>query len=70
MVAQSGIQDPELVTKKLSLLIDGTIVTAMVTGNGEVAHIGRLTAEDILRSALAPTIRQQRCTQFKRGTPP
>ncbi len=51
MVAQSGIQDPELVTKKLSLLIDGTIVTAMVTGNGEVAHIGRLTAEDILRSA-------------------
>ena len=51
MVAQSGIQDPELVTKKLSLLIDGTIVTAMVIGNGEVAHIGRLTAEDILRSA-------------------
>jgi len=51
MVAQSGVRDPELVTEKLSLLIDGTIVTAMVTGDGDIAHIGRLTAEDILRSA-------------------
>lgn len=41
----------EIVTEKLSLLIDGTIVTAMVTGNGEIAHTGRLAAEDILRSA-------------------
>lgn len=51
MVAESGVRDPEMVTEKLSLLIDGTIVTAMVTGNGEIARIGRLTAEDILRSA-------------------
>jgi len=57
MVAQSGVQDPELVTEKLSLLIDGTIVTAMVTGDGAAAHIGRLTAEDILRSA--PCINNQ-----------
>ena len=51
MVAESGARNPEIVTEKLSLLIDGTIVTAMVTGNGEIAHIGRLAAEDILRSA-------------------
>lgn len=51
MVAESGARDPEMVTEKLSLLIDGTIVTAMVTGSGEIAHIGRLAAEDILRSA-------------------
>ena len=51
MVAESGARDPEIVTEKLSLLIDGTIVTAMVTGNGEIAHIGQLAAADILRSA-------------------
>ncbi len=51
MIEQSGVRDTELVTEKLSLVIDGTIVTAMVTGNGNVAHIGRLAAEDILRNA-------------------
>ncbi|PXW86899.1 TetR family transcriptional regulator [Nitrosomonas sp. Nm84] len=50
MVMESGAKDPELVAEKLSLLIDGTIVTAMVTGKGDIAHIGRLAAEDILRS--------------------
>lgn len=62
MVAESGVQDPELITKKLSLLIDGTIVTAMVTGNGEIARIGRSTAEDILRSAIC-ACSQQRNTE-------
>jgi len=52
MVMESGAKEPELVTEKLSLLIDGTIVTAMVTGKGEVAHIGRLVAEDIRRSTI------------------
>lgn len=51
MVADSGISDPALTTEKLSLLIDGTIVTAMVTGQGNIAHIARLAADDILRSA-------------------
>lgn len=49
MVAECGAQDPEIVTEKLNLLIDGTIVTAMVTGNSEIAYIGRMAAEDILR---------------------
>lgn len=48
MVMKSGAMDPEMVTEKLSLVIDGAIVTAMVTGTSEAAHIGRLTAEDIL----------------------
>ncbi len=51
MVAASGAKDPAMVTEKLNLLIDGTIVTAMVTGNSEIAHIGKLAAGDILRSA-------------------
>lgn len=51
MVAASGAQDPEMVTEKLNLLIDGTIVTAMVTANSEIAHIGKLAAGDILRNA-------------------
>ncbi len=50
IVAESGAQDPGMVTEKLNLLIDGTIVTAMVTGNSEIAHIGRLAAEDILNN--------------------
>lgn len=48
MVAASGAKDPDLVTEKLSLIIDGAIVTAMVTGSSEAAHIGRLAAEDIM----------------------
>lgn len=55
MVADIGIQDPNMVTEKLSLLIDGTIVTAMITGQGHIAHIGRLAASDILCNA--PTSR-------------
>jgi AcrR family transcriptional regulator len=55
MIADSGERNPTMVTEKLSLLIDGTIVTAMVTGKGDIAHIGRLAAEDILCSArMAP----------------
>ena len=50
IVAESGAHDPWMVTEKLNLLIDGTIVTAMVTGNRDIAHIGRMAAEDILRN--------------------
>lgn len=51
MVAASGVRDPAMVTEKLNLLIDGTIVAAMVTGNSKIALIGRLAATDILCSA-------------------
>lgn len=51
MVEASVIQDPDMVTEELSLLIDGAIITAMVTSQGDIAHIARLVAEDILRSA-------------------
>ena len=51
MVTESGARDPELVTEKLNLLIDGTIVAAMVTGDGKIAHIGKQAAADILRCA-------------------
>ncbi|HNO76373.1 TetR/AcrR family transcriptional regulator [Nitrosomonas mobilis] len=49
IVTESGARDPDMITEKLSLIIDGAIVTAMVTGSSEAAHIARLAAEDILR---------------------
>ncbi|SOD41872.1 TetR/AcrR family transcriptional regulator [Nitrosovibrio sp. Nv4] len=49
LVAESGAKDPDIVTQKLGLIIEGAIVTAMVTQNSQAAHIARLTAEDILR---------------------
>lgn len=51
MVAASGAKNPVIVTEKLNLLIDGTIVAAMVTGNSEIAKIGRSAANDILNNA-------------------
>ncbi|HQU61508.1 MAG TPA: TetR/AcrR family transcriptional regulator [Nitrosomonas sp.] len=50
MVAECGVEDPQTVTEKLNLLIDGAIVTAMVTGNSDIARIGRMAAEDILNN--------------------
>ncbi|PWR19475.1 TetR/AcrR family transcriptional regulator [Zavarzinia aquatilis] len=52
LVTEAGIEDAELATEKLSLVIDGAIVTAMVTANPSVAAIGRATAADILDHAL------------------
>lgn len=54
MVVKSGAPDPDIVTEKLSLVIDGAIVTAMVTGSSEAARIARLAAEDILARAPHP----------------
>jgi AcrR family transcriptional regulator len=48
LVAEANDPDPLMTTEKLSLLIDGTIVAAMITGNAETAQIGRLAAQDIL----------------------
>ncbi len=48
LVSEALDPDPPMTTEKLSLLIDGTIVTAMITGNAEPAGIGRLAAQDIL----------------------
>lgn len=53
MVTASGAKDPDLVTEKLSLIIDGAIVTAMVTGSSEAARIGRLAAEDIMERVVS-----------------
>jgi hypothetical protein len=49
LVLESGARDPEIVTQKLGLIIEGAIVTAMVTQNSQAAHIARLAAEDVLR---------------------
>jgi AcrR family transcriptional regulator len=49
LVAESGARDPDIVTQKLGLIIEGAIVTAMVTQNSKAAHIARLAAEDVLR---------------------
>jgi AcrR family transcriptional regulator len=49
LVVESGAKDPDIVTQKLGLIIEGAIVTAMVTQNSQAAHIARLAAEDVLR---------------------
>jgi AcrR family transcriptional regulator len=49
LVVESGADDPDIVTQKLGLIIEGAIITAMVTQNSQAAHIARLAAEDVLR---------------------
>jgi len=49
LVVESGASDPDIVTQKLGLIIEGAIITAMVTQNSQTAHIAGLAAEDVLR---------------------
>lgn len=49
LVVESGARNPDIVIQKLGLIIEGAIITAMVTQNCKAAHIARLAAEDILR---------------------
>lgn len=49
LVMESGAREPDIVTQKLGLIIEGAIITAMVTQNSQAAHIARLAAEDVLR---------------------
>ena len=49
LVVESGARDPDMLTQKLGLIIEGAIVTAMVTQNSQAAYIARLAAEDVLR---------------------
>ncbi|KIO49163.1 TetR/AcrR family transcriptional regulator [Nitrosospira sp. NpAV] len=49
LVVESGARDPDVVIQKLGLIIEGAIITAMVTQSSQAAHIARLAAEDVLR---------------------
>jgi len=49
LVVESGATDPDIVTQKLGLIIEGAIITAMVTQSSQAAYIARLAAGDILR---------------------
>lgn len=49
LVIESGAMDSDMVTQKLGLIIEGAIITAMVTQNSKAAHIARLAAGDILQ---------------------
>jgi AcrR family transcriptional regulator len=49
LVVEGGAKDPDIVTQKLGLIVEGAIITAMVTQNSKAAHIARLAAEDVLR---------------------
>jgi AcrR family transcriptional regulator len=49
LVMESGARNPDIVIQKLGLIIEGAIITAMVTQNSKAAHIARLAAEDVLR---------------------
>jgi AcrR family transcriptional regulator len=49
LVVESGARDSDIVIQKLGLIIEGAIITAMVTQNSKAAHIARLAAEDVLQ---------------------
>ena len=49
LVIESGAREPDIVTQEPGLIIEGAIITAMVTQNSQAAHIARLAAKDILR---------------------
>jgi AcrR family transcriptional regulator len=49
LVGESGAKDQDIVTQKLGLIIEGAIITAMVTQNSQAAHIARLAAGDVLQ---------------------
>ncbi len=49
LVVESGAKEPDILTQKLGLIIEGAIVTAMVTQSSQAAHIARLAVEDVLR---------------------
>jgi AcrR family transcriptional regulator len=49
LVVESGTRDPDMLTQKLGLIIEGAIITAMVTQKSKAAHIARLAAADVLQ---------------------
>lgn len=49
LVVESGASNPDIAIQKLGLIIEGAIITAMVTQNSKAAYIARLAAEDVLR---------------------
>jgi AcrR family transcriptional regulator len=49
LVVESGASNPDIVIQKLGLIIEGAIITAMVTQSCKAARIARLAAEDVLR---------------------
>lgn len=51
LVKTVGIKDVRAVVDKISLLIDGAIVIAMVSGDPKAAYVAKSTAADILAAA-------------------
>jgi AcrR family transcriptional regulator len=54
LARQTGTSNPELLVEKLSMLIDGAIVMAMMTRQPEAADYAKQAAADILRANCAP----------------
>jgi len=50
LARQTGAAEPELLVEKISMLIDGAIVTAMMTRQPEAADYAKQAAADILRA--------------------
>ncbi len=50
LLRRAGVRQAALVTDKLSLVIDGAIVTAMVTGQASAAMLAKRIAQDVLAS--------------------
>ena len=47
-------RDPDELTEKIGLIVDGAIVNAMVTGDARIAAIAKAATRDILAGALEP----------------
>lgn len=51
LLKRAGVRQPARATEKISLVIDGAIVTAMVTGEASAARLAKSIAQDILASS-------------------
>ena len=52
LVVQAGVSDPEAVTESIGILVDGTIIAAVITGTSEHARRGADAVRMILASQL------------------
>ncbi|CAA0089968.1 Uncharacterised protein [Starkeya nomas] len=61
LAVAAGARDPDELTEKMGLVVDGAIVNAMVTGDPRIAAIAKAATGDILARALGFDARRNDC---------